>query len=210
MIPSNDDITKYCDCMEEIKRRTQAINAILDGSSTTAYSGTNVEFMCLQLRKILELIALASITANKEEYARQHAKFAKQWNAKRILQDLENVNPCFYPQPGIQIVDETTGKVVEVKDREGDYLTKEDFAEVYNRCSEVIHAANPYGTQADYSEPERLVPKWEQLVINLLNHHQIQLIDSDHMLWVLMQSKDDGRVHAWVFKRVNDLPESAQ
>jgi len=199
----SDDITKYCDCMEEIKRRTRAITTILSKKYTTAFPATNIEFLCLQIRKILELIALASIAANKEEYARQYKKFANHWNAKRILNDIEKVNPSFYPVPGRQIIDRETGKVVEVKKLKGGYLTKDEFSDVYDKCSEVIHSSNPYGTQTDYSEFEKLIPEWNLKITNLLNHHQIQLIDSKYQLWVLMQSKDDGRVHAFTFQRVD-------
>jgi hypothetical protein len=189
--------------MEEIKRRTHAITTIINKKYSTAYPATNIEFICLQLRKILELIALASIAANKEEYAKQYKKFADHWNAKRILQDIEKINPMFYPIPGKQIIDESTGKVVEVKKIENGYLTKEEFPEVYDKCSQLIHSSNPYGTQVNLEEYDTLVTEWNDKIIKLLNHHQIQLIDSQLQLWVLMQSKDDGKVHAFTFQRVD-------
>lgn len=197
------DVEKYCDCMEEIKRRTTAIVNILSGKNTTAFKATNVEFVCLQIRKILELIALASIAANKKEYAKQYEKFASHWNAKRILNDLEKVNPNFYPVPGIQIIDEKTDRPVEVKKREDDYLKKEDFIEAYDRCSEIIHSSNPYNTQTDYGEFEERIKDWHKRILNLLNHHQIQLVDSKLQLWVLMKSKDDGKVHAAIMQQVD-------
>ncbi len=206
MTIKDEDITKYCDCMEEVKRRTLTVTTLLAGDWTTPFRATNVEFMCLQLRKILELVALASITANKEEYAKQRKKFESDWHAERILRDLEKVNAHFYPKPGVQVLDEATGKVVELKDREeDDYLTKDYFVEIYNRCSEVLHAANPYGTEADYGEFQELLPEWMQRIINLLNHHQIQLLDSDLMLWIIMESMHDDRVHATVMQRADDL-----
>ncbi len=207
MTIKDEDINRYCDCMEEVKRRTLTATTLLAGDWTTPFAATNIEFMCLQMRKILELVSLASITANKEEYAKQRKKFESDWHAERILHDLEKVNAHFYPKPGIQVLDRTTGKVAEVKDREDDYLTKEHFVAVYNRCSEVLHAANPYGTKADYGEFQQLLPEWERKVINLLNHHQIQLLDSDLQLWVVMEAVHDGRVHATVMQRVDD-PEA--
>ena len=200
----DEDITRYCDCMEEVKRRTLTVTTLLAGDWTTPFRATNVEFMCLQVRKILELVALASITANKEEYAKQRAKFDRDWHAERILRDLEKVNPRFYPEPGVQVVDESTGKVTDLRNREeNDWLTQDQFVAVYNRCSEMLHAANPYGTQANHSEFEELVPEWNQRIVNLLNHHQIKLLDSDLMLWVLMENREDGRVHAFVMERVD-------
>jgi len=200
----NDELTKYCNCMEEIKRRTHAINTILTNECSTAYPATNIEFLCLQIRKILEMIALASIVANKDEYSKQYQKFSTHWNAKRILKDIESINPDFYPVPGTQIVDQNTGKVDRIKKIEEGFLTKEEFPEVYNKCSELIHSANPYGTQIDFKEFEKLIPLWNQKIIKLLNHHEIQLIVSKLQLWVLMQSKTDGRAHAYIFERVEE------
>lgn len=202
MIFVKHDKEIYCDCMEEIKKRMLAITDMLTKKCTTRFPATNIEFMCLQMRKILELIALASIAINKEEYARQDEKFATRWNAKRILEDIEKINPYFYPIPTKQIIDEKTGKVVQTEKIESGYLTKDEFPDVYNKCSEVIHSSNPYGTQTDYRELEKLIPEWKTKIMHLLNHHEIQLIDRDYHLKVMMKSKNDGRVHAFTFQRV--------
>jgi hypothetical protein len=188
--------------MEEIKRRIHAINTILSKKYTTAFPATNIEFLCLQIRKILELIALASMAVNKEEYAKQHEKFASDWKAKRILNDIEKVNPSFYPVPTKQIIDKETEKVIATEKIEGGYLTKEEFSDVYDKCSKVIHSSNPYGTQTNYGEFEKLIPEWQSKIMRLLNHHEIQLIDRDYHLKVVMQSEKDGRVHAATFQRV--------
>ncbi|PKN39187.1 MAG: hypothetical protein CVU62_03030 [Deltaproteobacteria bacterium HGW-Deltaproteobacteria-2] len=191
----NDDMIKYCKCMEEIKKRTHAITTILNKKYSTAYQATNREFCCLQIRKILELIALASIAANKTEYAKQYNKFFSHWKAKKILEDIEKINPQFYPVPSKQVIDNTTGKVSELILIESGFLTKEEFPYVYDKCSEVIHSSNPYGSLVNLDEFDNLVPEWNAKIIKLLNHHQIQLIDSHLQLWVLMKSKDDGKVH---------------
>lgn len=193
--------------MEEIKKRTHAVHAVLALKHTTAYPATNIEFICLQIRKILELIALGSLVANKDEYARQHQKFAEHWRAKAILDSIEKINPKFYPVPGKQIVDPTTGKVKELVTLKEGFLTRQEFPDVYNACSGAIHAANPFGTAVDYASLEKSIPLWMEKIKQLLNHHQIQLLNESEMLWVLMRAKEDGRVHTWIFQRV-DKPEA--
>ena len=47
------DLDLYVNLMTEVKRRTNAINDILKKAKTTSYQATNIEFMCLQLRKML-------------------------------------------------------------------------------------------------------------------------------------------------------------
>jgi hypothetical protein len=76
------NINLYCDVMQEIKRRTHVVWSFLKGQSTTSFKATTIESSCLQVRKILELIALGSIVANKKEYAKQNDKFEKHWNAR--------------------------------------------------------------------------------------------------------------------------------
>src|ERR1700731_738919 len=69
------------------------------GNASTGFEAIDKELVFLQLRKILELLAFASLTANREKYAAAHKKFATFWRAKDMLQDLEKVNPDFYPRP---------------------------------------------------------------------------------------------------------------
>jgi hypothetical protein len=198
-----NDRVIYCNCMEEIKKRIMSINAIRSKKLSTLYSATNIEFICLQTRKILELIALSSISANKEEYARQYEKFASHWNAKRILSDIEKVNPSFYPVPTIQIFDKETGRPTSIKKVESGYLTKEEFPDVYDKCSEVLHSSNPYGIRIKYGEFEKLIPEWQSKIMRLLNFHVIQLIDSKLQLWVLMHTEKDRKVHAYLFECIS-------
>src|SRR5437867_6772721 len=86
----------YCTCMEEIKTRLYLLAAFFKGTGTGS-EVTDVEFGCLQFRKVLELIALASIAPNKEKYAEQRKKFHEDWNPRLIFRDLERINPDFYP-----------------------------------------------------------------------------------------------------------------
>lgn len=60
-----------------------------------------LEEAALRLRNALELIAFSAIAPNKHEYERMRSKaeqaadFAKDFHAKRICQDLAQVNPYF-------------------------------------------------------------------------------------------------------------------
>lgn len=196
--------------MDQVKQRTHAVETVLAAIHSTAYPATNIEFMCLQIRKILELIALGSLVANKEEYAQQHAKFSEHWRAKAILDSIEKINPNFYPSPGRQIIEPSTRKVIEVVALEKGFLTRQEFPDVYDQCSKAIHAANPFGTAIDYKALESSIPVWMKKIKKLLNHHQIQLLNEMQMLWVLMQAREDNRVHAWIFQRLDQAPDSTE
>lgn len=195
------DYDKYLQCMEEIKLRQIAITEILKKEKSTSFKMTNIEFICLQFRKILELIAMASLAANKEQYENVYNKFYKHWNAKRILKDIKGINPHFYPVPTKQKVKD--GVVIATEDVKDGYLTQDDFADVYNDCSEMIHAKNPYDRKTiDYEKLGQKFVEWNSKICTLLEHHQVQLYQSDLQLWVGMKSESDGKAFYAVMQKI--------
>lgn len=196
----------YANCMEEIKKRTLVIDGYLKGELTARYLQTTAECVSLQLRKILELIALASMVANQPEYKKHRRNFQREWNGKRILATLEEANPEFYPVPTMQIRDRQTGRVVETKTIDSGFLTKTDYVRLYDACGSILHARNPFaGGGRDAGAFLSKTPMWMERIRVLLNHHQIRLLDTDKQIWVLMQAEADGRVNVYEFQRV---PES--
>ena len=201
-------IERYCSCMVEIKLRTEVITRFLLGTVSAKYLPPNVESVCLQFRKILELIALGSLIAHKEDYSRQRANFAQDWQAAKILKAIEKINPVFYPVPTKQVYD-ASGKVVRVENVRDPYLTRGDFVNLYQTCSNLLHASNPFGKPKDYEGFWKAAPNWRTKIVTLLNHHQIQLPQDDLQLWVLMESKDDGKPWGFFMQKVGaaDLPK---
>lgn len=71
----------YLQEMWYVKKRTEAIRTIALKEKTTLFPITNIEFMTLQIRKIIEHIAMGNLIANKELYEEYSAKFSSNWNA---------------------------------------------------------------------------------------------------------------------------------
>ena len=193
---------KYLGCMQEIKYRTAVIDGFLQGEWHAGFVPSTAESVALQFRKTLELIALASLVANREEYAKQRANFASDWNAKRIVEVLERVNPRFYPEPSNSeplgdehLADYNLQPVT-------DYLTRDDFILLFDQCSDLLHAANPYAEdQPQEGQHEEFLgeaPNWRRRVISLLNHHQIHPLDTDTMFIVQMGGPDELPSLTWL------------
>ena len=199
----NEYLEKYRRCMEEIKKRSEVIDALVTRRCNAVYLQTTAESVILQLRKILELIALASLVANKQKYRESRNCFAKDWNARKIMSRIRSFNPDFYPVPTRQIVDPTTGKVVETKEIESGFLTKKELEKTYDRCSHFLHSENPFSRPRDTKEFFDDIPRTMGRIRNLLNHHQVQLVDENLQLWIIMNAKSDGRVHVYLFERMN-------
>ena len=201
-----NDMDRYCKCMEEIKLRVDAVNSILQKHCTTICQATNIEFMCLQIRGILELIALGSLVTDEREYKKRSIELANNpWNAKVILREIERINPKFYPIPGKQVIDPQTNKVKDVTNILEGYLTREEFPKIYKKCSDTIHSHPFFKENFDYKTLENDIPIWINKIITLLNHHQIQLLNEKQQLWVVMQAASDGKVHTALMERLDSI-----
>jgi hypothetical protein len=184
--------------MEEIKLRTRVLDAFIHGAATAVYRATNIESTYLQFRKIIELIAFGSLVANKEAIAKVYQEFSRLWNARRLLRDLEKVNPGFYPQPIVERYDEQRGMNALEPKKEG-FLTRDDLIQLYEKCGGILHATNPYSQPIDYGQYETEASTWRDKIVGLLNCHTIRLLDDPNMYLIHMHEEQDGRVHHYIF-----------
>ena len=196
-----DILNKYANCMEEIKLRKEVIEEFMDREFSAQYLRITVESVSLQFRKMLELIALASLVANKFEYEKYHENFKKHWKAKKILGALEKANPNFYPFPWEPAFNPDTGADDEMKPITSGYLTKEDFINLYDKCSNMLHASNPFSEEQQDPMPVfNNTTNWLEKIRVLLNRHLIQLVDKEAILVVTMKTGDDGSVDVREFR----------
>ncbi|MEL6573432.1 MAG: hypothetical protein AAFQ64_17360 [Pseudomonadota bacterium] len=89
----------YRRCMERVKNR---VNAAFEVASKNRVIGGQIEtteFLALQVRKILEGIALASICAHRSQYSEIKIRLEKEWQNSQIILRLNKVNPDWYPRP---------------------------------------------------------------------------------------------------------------
>jgi hypothetical protein len=181
----------YINCMEEIRDRVNLVQCVGNGQTTTGRQVFDVELVFLQLRKILELIAYASLTANQEKYAAAHAQFSKHWKAKLMLQELEKINPDFYPMP-VGLPQLQPNGVKEYHAVLDNFLTKDDFALLYDRTSGFLHVNNPFGTQAGKRNIKYSVKDWVSRIQTLLRLHIMHLVDDKK--W-LVEIPESGAIH---------------
>jgi hypothetical protein len=172
----NSDVSKYLSMLIEIKGRTQLISDVSEGRLTIYPQPAKVEFIYLQFRKMIELIAMGSLLANASEYNKAYSNIKKLWKAKDILKNMESINPEFYPRPIIQKPSNKAGITMDWEDRKDDYLNKDRFATLYDKCNGILHSSNPFTSERDYDALEKESPKWYWWIINLLNAHTIKLV----------------------------------
>ena len=186
------EFSSYCQGMDEVKKRIEVINFFLNGDSNIKYPGALAESIAVQIRKILELVALTSLMANRSELVKFNKKFQYHSKLSEVLSALKKVNPDYYPKP----LEVNTG--MELKDITSGFLTQQDFRRLYASCSRILHIENPLKEAPDSIKFIKSVPAWISKIMLLLNRHRISLADG-RMLVVTMKTASDGKVHAVEF-----------
>lgn len=173
---------EYKKILMEISRRLLVVESFLTGGASTIYFRTDIEAMCLQIRKILELIAFGSLVANKEIFSSQHKEFSKYRKASKMISDMGKINPEFYPIPKYKRPSLKDGYDSELyTPPESEYLTKKTFLKIYKKCDAVLHNDNPYGSISNYDYYKDNIPIWTTMIFTLLNSHSIKLVNDEKM-----------------------------
>lgn len=163
---------RYQATMIEVKQRFRAIDRILGAKKPrTLTAAFDDEFMWLQLRKIVELVAFGGIMADEARYAALRAQaqdnpdYTRDWKVGAILKRLADITPYFLPRPigdlherpdGTKHFD--AGKAVQ---------TRERFTAIYEQAGEHLHAPNPFGEQTVQAHQARLASSREQLRVEV-------------------------------------------
>jgi hypothetical protein len=130
----------------------------------------------------------------REKYSAARAGFATEWNARRMLGFVEQINPNFYPVPLKPPQQIAPGH--KFFDRVADgFLTKEDFSTLYDGSAEVLHCRNPYAPGDPTIDVKYTVDEWSRRIKALLSWHFVQIVDVQG-LWVI-QVPDQGPVQGF-------------
>jgi hypothetical protein len=192
MVPN--DIQTYCGCMERVRHRVSIADAVAARCLDTGDAELNRQVAFLQLRNALEETAFSSLSANRDAYAAARPGFATEWNARRMLGFVQNVNPHFYPVPVQPSREIAPGRRHCDRVRDG-FLTRDEFVALYDISAEVLHCRNPYDVDDAGIEFRYSVDEWSRRIKALLSWHFVQLLNV-HMLW-LVTVPNAGAVQAW-------------
>jgi hypothetical protein len=175
---NNIEKDKYCVLMAEIEIRLEAIDALYKGKQPKGYGVINIESICLQMRKVLELIAFSSLITHKDAYENVRNDIRKDWHAERILKKVESINQYYYP------VALTDPKYNNKPLKRGGYLTRKQFSALYDQCGKILHARNPFNR---YDKPlafNSKIPENVKRIKELLSVHCITFMESNEVIFV--------------------------
>jgi hypothetical protein len=188
-------IALYSAIMEEMKLRTATINTLVGGK--TGLFGPLVQETCyLQFRFMCELIALGCLVAHKDIDATQTNKFQKEYSADKILKQLEELHPDYYPFPSTITV-KPSGVAEIFIHKSGNFLTKVELIDLYGKCGDHLHRgslkkllSSKTPTQVNFHEMVAIAQKFE----NLLSVHTIARLGGNPLVCILRTIETDGRV----------------
>jgi len=169
---------KYATLMQLVKLRIDLVDRLMQDKDKLPIV-PRFEIVALQFRQILELIAFGSLVANEKVYTAAHADFAKEWNAKKLLIKLEKLNPNFYPTPLREVAANIPGVLLKHEKITSGFLSRKDFVDVYQECSEIIHTSNPYGLSNTNNFPDltKRFANWKEQIVRLLTLHELRMLN---------------------------------
>lgn len=197
-----ENLEGYCQLMLEIRHRASAVAALEYPSREVIPDFIRVELLVMQIRKILEIIALSSMVANEKDYLETYDKIEKHYHAKKILRFVKKLNPDFYPKPVSHTkTGDSTHHLEWKNEQDGSYLTIKEFEKLYDRCGALMHAHNPYSAPKDYAEYESSIRKWMTKIEGLLHAHVIKLVN-DNNYYLIHMNSPDGKPHGFVLSPI--------
>jgi len=188
----------YLRCLEEAKDRMAFAERFNAG--TSGHPRIDIESACLQFRKALELIAYAAIAPHRTKYeawrrqAEEPKDYRRDFNGKKILQSLDELNPYCYPRPLLPPVERDGAKHFEPFRAE--YLTKKRYGKAYDRCGSILHADNPWGHDKQYANLAKDFPTYIGWARDLIRLHSVLI-------------EHEGGVAVWVIE-AGDLTTRAK
>ena len=142
----------YRDHMVEVKRRFRAIDRILGAKKPRTLSAEfDDEFMWLQLRKIIELVAYSSVSADEQRYAAlrqeqdQNADYRVDSKPAKVLKHLSQISPHFLPKSLGAMVTQADGTKHFEQGPEVAVLDR--FLAIHDTAGQHLHAINPFNAE---------------------------------------------------------------
>lgn len=173
----------YVSLMEEVKLREASVWKVIAGELALSRPFGR-EYSFLQVRMIIETIALGCLVMHGDIPATQSNKFLGAYSADQIMKMLDNLHPGFYPQP-VHMTTTVLTKGTKHHHLEflpNDFLPMKTLQKHYARCGDVLHRGSvknlhkiSLADASDLEEPTSMLAD----IRKLLDRHTIALFSPD-------------------------------
>jgi hypothetical protein len=185
----------YCGLMEEIKIRIRSIETILRGQMAPPFPGAIAREHCfLQLRMVCEIVAIGCLVIHNQTSAVNALE--KLWNAKDIMDRLEQLNPYCFPR-AVRIFKYPAGSPIgfDIHPLVSPGLTKQDFLKLYGHCGDALHRGHLRKIATNVPTGPVNLEKIGAAINDLktlLGAHQISSADYKHHYTCVMENTPGG------------------
>jgi len=179
---------RYLGLMKEIRMRVEVVRDIHLKRTEIKYLINNFELAYIQIRKIIEVILMAPILVNEEEYRKVSKNPEFDWRLKQICKYLLEVNDRYYPKP--IWVESKGGKGDIFHNVESGFPSSDQLLEIYDYANDFMHFQNPLRTQGPLDADK----EWKYIVesvnaINvLLNTHLAYPVAEGRFYFITMET----------------------
>ncbi len=185
---STEDRKRYSSVLEEMAHRLRGAQEHLDAEPTIA----TVEYAALQLRKVLELIVMASLVTNRVAVEGISQALARA-DAPQARKLARKANAYYWPKATEIKNDGSLGPVPD-----DHVLSENEWGRAFGRVSDLLHADNPYARPIDIPTEHAALADIERRLTGLLAQHLMLLVGANHML---MGQISDNEVAVITFRR---------
>ncbi len=180
------EIAFLVEAVREIQVRIECIEILLKEINALPLEQESLALMLsecatLQFRKIIELIALATVATNLPDYKTKVSDLTTYKSAKEMFQIVQSINPDFYPQP-IEGNITTSDISVQLGPTTRNVLTKERAISLYDFCNSHLHVHGPFKGSRKIDEVGDRYPKYLHQIKALLSHCIFVIPSETHFL----------------------------
>jgi hypothetical protein len=167
-----EDRARYSKVLEDMAHRLRGAREHLDAEPTVA----TVEYAALQLRKVLELIMMASLVTNRVAIEGISQALART-DTDQARKLARKANPHYWPRAAEVKNDGSFGPVPDDQ-----VLAESEWGRAFGRVSDLLHADNPYAAPVNYSAQRVALADIERRLSGLLSQHLMLMAGANHMI----------------------------
>lgn len=191
----------YAQTMEEIKFRLDVVKgeliALRERQDQNDYrkNVVSAELCYLQFRRISEVLALAILEAHRGQSGALLKELDRDYRADYLIKKVLEAYPKGFPIPVRQADAEPAGPINFNESPE--LFNQRIFMQVYQACGDRLHVGSLSALRR--GKVKRLdsaeLRPWYENYVTGLECHLLPLNDTNKMIYVVMQSAEDGKVH---------------
>lgn len=158
--------------------------------------GCYFETVCLQIRKLLELVAFGGMIAHGVKYTKLREDFLKHNKAPNIVKHLDAAQPHWFPRHINLKIQGQHGAY----DFAASALTRESWLDLYNNMGTVLHVGNPFAGKSAITLTQSVPDTLATIKRHMKTHHA--MVDGSFAL-ICDLGEDGERVQVYEAEQIS-------